>query len=776
MNLSNELTKQVTDHLDEVRKYLGNLPADERQEILQSIESHIYDALQSRSDGEPTPALLDAVIAEMDPPESYGELPTPPQKKKSRRKLIATLCGLALVTLAITGTKWWPTKNLNIIGRWVSVDFVETIDQFDPKVISVTADFPLKKLTFLPNGKTDNPFWTWADEYLIRSEDYPSAKLVIKRISGEDYLFLEWISGDVTMRRQKPQYYVLKRGEYSSQPIKTQITEGVGWENYVLGKTSGELIQAMGEPKPNTPDWMMRWDRHPHIDVALSDANTCREVRFNRGFTGQTACGIKLGSSFQEMLEAYGDAERTWASTKHSAVVAQWPSKGIYFYTYQGHVSQIIICKPRPKHILPFEDDPIVHGQWISVDFIKSIRSFDPAKQAWTNDLFLKELTFHPDGTTSHEWTWTKGRLISEESLSSYTIKEIDGEDYLFTEWMSGDVTLRGQPPKYYVLKRANSEKDPSPQLKPVAFEQGLNTLENGDAIILDEILATSPNFAIGDIVTAKGQHTLASQLNANILLTVTATRGSGRSNVEKEQKMKMTLGSGEFELTYTIPFHGCSQLSFRDEITGESLGGLYFGTKKQVDEMKALKKMRPPRREKKPTVESPNEKSKSINLTNLPSKADMEKISEMQRAKAQERMWKDREIYSQDERVEIESLYQVANKKWRSEEGKDSLKELISKYSSANRTGCALLYLGQMSTGDEQIEYLRRAINNFSDCFYGDGVQVGAYARFVLFHRYKKDGENEKAAKLAEEIKTLYPESISHRKQSLVFLLEAAE
>jgi len=124
MNLSTELTKLVTDHLNEVRKYLGALPADERQEILQSIESHIYDALQSRSDGDPSPALLDAVIAEMDPPDSYGELPAAPQKKEPRRKLIITLCGLALVTLAIAGIRWWPIKSVVPIDHQVNTDIV----------------------------------------------------------------------------------------------------------------------------------------------------------------------------------------------------------------------------------------------------------------------------------------------------------------------------------------------------------------------------------------------------------------------------------------------------------------------------------------------------------------------------------------------------------------------------------------------------------------------------------------------------------------------------
>ncbi len=679
MNLSTELTKQVTAHLDEVRKYLWALPADERQEILQSIESHIYDALETRSDGEPTPALLDAVIAEMDPPESYGELPTVTPNKPKLGRLSPIVFGAALIAI--------------LVGL------------------------------YLAKAQTEN-----------------------SPISSESTL--------------------------ESEPL---IIEGVGWRDYLLGKTSIELTEALGEPQANTPEWMMRWDKHPYVYIALSAANACKDVRFNRGFKGRTSAGIKIGSSFEKMLAAYGDAETIWARETDPCVIAEWPGKGIHIYTYKGLVSQIIIHQPKPKYTHPFKDDPSVHGQWVSIDFVNSINAFQPGKQPQESDLLLKELTFFSNGATSHAWTWTQGRLIGQNNTSRYTIKEIGGEKLLFLQWMSGDVTLRGQPPKYYVLKRATSKEEQTPQLKPAAFEQGLNSLENEDSIILNEVLATSPSFAIGDTVTAKGQYTLASQLNARILLTVTATRGSGRSNVEKEQEMKMALGSGEFELTYTIPFHGCSQLSFRDEITGESLGGLYFGTKQQVNEMKSLKKTRSPKRKKKPTVESPEEKSKSINLTSLPSKADMGEISEMQKAAARDRMYEDQDIYSRDELREIETLYQVANKKWRSEEGKDSLKELISKYSSANRTGCALLYLGQQSTGDEQVEYLQRAIDDFSDCFYGDGVQVGAYARFVLFHRYKRDGENEKAAKLADEIKTLYPDSISHRKQSLVALLTAS-
>lgn len=79
------------------------------------------------------------------------------------------------------------------------------------------------------------------------------------------------------------------------------------------------------------------------------------------------------------------------------------------------------------------------------------------------------------------------------------------------------------------------------------------------------------------------------------------------------------------------------------------------------------------------------------------------------------------------------------------------------------------------MSTGDEQIEYLQQAIDSFSDCFYGDGAQVGAYARFVLLCRYHRDGGKEKTDRLAEEIRTGYSNAIDHRGRKIVDLLEAA-
>jgi tetratricopeptide (TPR) repeat protein len=179
------------------------------------------------------------------------------------------------------------------------------------------------------------------------------------------------------------------------------------------------------------------------------------------------------------------------------------------------------------------------------------------------------------------------------------------------------------------------------------------------------------------------------------------------------------------------------------------------------------------PKLEKRVTELEKEMKELKAALAPVMGKVKAEQIVTQQRNEAKTRMRKDSKVYSRNELKEIETLYQVANKQWRTQEGKDSLKELIKKYDKANRTGCALLYLGQMSKGDDREKYLKQAIRDFSDCFYGNGVQVGAYARYYLAYYYKESGEEKKAKKLFEEISEKYPNAINHKGKLLSTLIE---
>jgi len=110
---------------------------------------------------------------------------------------------------------------------------------------------------------------------------------------------------------------------------------------------------------------------------------------------------------------------------------------------------------------LPFVNDPQVLGNWQSVDFVTEMADFNPDKPRWPKDrLFLKGLTFLADGVMPQSWlTWTKGYVMhhGDQTASRYEIREIKGNTCLFFEWKSGDVTIGGMKPRYYVLKKSEN-------------------------------------------------------------------------------------------------------------------------------------------------------------------------------------------------------------------------------------------------------------------------------------------------------------------------------
>lgn len=132
-------------------------------------------------------------------------------------------------------------------------------------------------------------------------------------------------------------------------------------------------------------------------------------------------------------------------------------------------------------------------------------------------------------------------------------------------------------------------------------------------------------------------------------------------------------------------------------------------------------------------------------------------------RERFDKKMAEDRAKYTTEQLREAEQLYQVANQKWGTPEASESLQSMIKKFPDINRTGCALLYVAQRSEGDERVSYLKQCIEKFNGCFYGDGVQVGAYARFLLVDYFNGKGEQEKAAALYAELKTQYADAIDH-------------
>lgn len=131
-----------------------------------------------------------------------------------------------------------------------------------------------------------------------------------------------------------------------------------------------------------------------------------------------------------------------------------------------------------------------------------------------------------------------------------------------------------------------------------------------------------------------------------------------------------------------------------------------------------------------------------------------------------------DKQTFGEERFREIEKLYQSANGDLKSPGANGILKSLIENYPKANRAGCAAQYLGQMSVGEEKETYLWRAIREFGNCYYGSGVQVGAYARLYLGRHYMAKGMTKEAKALFDEIRKDYPNAINHQGQPLAGFL----
>ena len=129
-------------------------------------------------------------------------------------------------------------------------------------------------------------------------------------------------------------------------------------------------------------------------------------------------------------------------------------------------------------------------------------------------------------------------------------------------------------------------------------------------------------------------------------------------------------------------------------------------------------------------------------------------------REKVKLRYDKDVAEYGKSAMREIERLYRAFSKTGDAA----AFDELLKRVPKAWRTGCAGMYAGQRAKGDEAVKWFKKAIADHGDCYYGDGVCVGAYARLYLASIYAKQGKTSEAEKLKEEIRTQFPDAVTHK------------
>lgn len=131
----------------------------------------------------------------------------------------------------------------------------------------------------------------------------------------------------------------------------------------------------------------------------------------------------------------------------------------------------------------------------------------------------------------------------------------------------------------------------------------------------------------------------------------------------------------------------------------------------------------------------------------------------ERQRQIAQQLFVKERAIYGNAAREEIEKLYQELLKT----HDYTIAQKLMDKYPLANSTGCAILDAAGYVPGPKREELLKMAIQKFDGCYYGDGARVGVIARVLLAHRYNGTKRTIEGRALWREIVEKYPDAIHH-------------
>ncbi len=113
-----------------------------------------------------------------------------------------------------------------------------------------------------------------------------------------------------------------------------------------------------------------------------------------------------------------------------------------------------------------------------------------------------------------------------------------------------------------------------------IEFEQGAQQFNAGDEIKIDEVRSTSEDMQSG-ICRISGTYNLASEKEATLAASVTATQGDGKGPWNSAQTLLVTKGSGTFTLMLPISVKGWPHVSFYDK--SSSFGGIYIGTGESV-------------------------------------------------------------------------------------------------------------------------------------------------------------------------------------------------
>jgi len=106
------------------------------------------------------------------------------------------------------------------------------------------------------------------------------------------------------------------------------------------------------------------------------------------------------------------------------------------------------------------EPDKII-GEWVVLNLVEEENRFDPNEQV-AREFWLKSIRFNDEIASFNTGegygggsSWVDDHIVLDDAAMGFMIQEIDGLEYLFLEWKSGDY-LRNNSVAYYVFKKAD--------------------------------------------------------------------------------------------------------------------------------------------------------------------------------------------------------------------------------------------------------------------------------------------------------------------------------
>ena len=270
MNSESKIWENLkADYLSQIEKVLASVDNPRTKEILEDVGAHLDRRFGELSLLQQTKENYQKIIFEMGPASDYAELLGETAKKQYPEKvpvrwneilrkiginaafsvviiaIVAVLCKVFIspdtqkivdsnsnsitgdfsVTTQTTSRGTYEDKidfpfvnDADAIGGWESVDFVDNTEDFIPGKIIWKGDLWFKELRFYVSGKTDCAY-EWTKGLLLHGGDKTASKYFIKDMNGSKYLFLEWKSGDYTIRHMKPSWYVMVKTDSKSLPV-----------------------------------------------------------------------------------------------------------------------------------------------------------------------------------------------------------------------------------------------------------------------------------------------------------------------------------------------------------------------------------------------------------------------------------------------------------------------------------------------------------------------------------------------------------------------------